>query len=344
MSVVRGRRLALQALALAPCWTAAGAAEGGSLVTAIGTPPAPERVLRVFAAGTPASVLCYVLAPHKLVGWPQPLAPAHLRYIAPAQRELPFVGRLASRGSTVSLEALLALKPDLILDAGTIDPNYRSAAERVAAQTGLPYLLVDGRLADSARQLREVGRLLGVAARGEALAAQVEASFAQVARLRDATPPAQRPSVYYGRGADGLETGLAGSINMEAIEFAGARNVAAAAGRGGLTRVSVEQILAWNPDLLLTQDEHFAQRLRSDPLWQALPAVRAGRVHRAPALPFGWLDGPPGVNRVLGLRWLLGRLYPDAATPPLDASGFYRDFFGSDVAAHPPEQLLDSGR
>ena len=65
----------------------------------------------------------------------------------PDVRERPFLGRLSGRGSTIPLEKLLALEPDLILDTGTVDATYLSAAENVHERTGIPYLLVPGRLA-----------------------------------------------------------------------------------------------------------------------------------------------------------------------------------------------------
>src|SRR5690606_428623 len=76
--------------------------------------------------------------------------------LAPAQSDLPLLGRLAGRGSTMTLEQLVLLAPDLVIDAGSVTATYRSMAERVAQQTGIPYLLVDGRLEESAQQLREV--------------------------------------------------------------------------------------------------------------------------------------------------------------------------------------------
>jgi iron complex transport system substrate-binding protein len=39
--------------------------------------------------------------------------------------------------------------------------------------------------------------------------------------------------------------------------------------------------------------------------------VRAGRVHLSPKLPFGWVDFPPSVNRLIGLWWLAKIFYPD---------------------------------
>ena len=102
-------------------------------------------------------------------------------------------------------------------------------------------------------------------------------------------PENRRPRVYYARGPRGLETGLGGSINVETIEFLGARNVAAER-QGGLATVSVEQVLLWNPDVIVTIDRDFAASVRSDPVWAPVAAVRAGRVHLSPKLPFGWVD------------------------------------------------------
>lgn len=304
------RRALLQAFAFAPLLLAGAEllAMPAQRVLRLGAAKATPR--RVFAAGAPAAVLIAAVAPERLLGWPMQVSPLALAQLPAALRDLPMVGRLAGRGSTVSLERLLALQPDLVLDAGDFDANYRDSAERVWQQTGIPIELVAGRLADHPAQLRHVGKLLGVAARGEALAQAAESQLALVREVLATRPAASRPTVYYGRGSDGLESGLAGSINTEVIEFCGGRNVATAAGKGGLARVSLEQLLAWDPDVILTQDAAFAARAPQDPRWRSLRAVREGRLHCAPVLPFGWLDGPPGVNRLPGLPWLLSRLHP----------------------------------
>ncbi|SDL93627.1 iron complex transport system substrate-binding protein [Oryzisolibacter propanilivorax] len=315
---------------------AAAAGTDADIVHArFGALPDPAQVARVYAAGPPAGVLVAALAPDKLLGWPMTLGAEARALLGPRLARLPHTGRLAGRGSTVPLEALLQLQPDLVLDAGTADATHASTMRRTSEQTGLPTLLVQGRIQEHAAQLREVGRLLGVAARAEQLAAQADEHLRLAAQLRAAVPPPQRPRVYYGRGSDGLETGLAGSINVELLEFCGGRNVAAQAGSGSLTRVSLEQLLAWDPQVIVTQDAEFARRALNDPLWRGIAAVRARRVHCAPALPFGWLDGPPGVNRLIGVRWLVERLHPGhallAGLQPLApaVARFYEAFYGA---------------
>lgn len=255
--------------------------------------PAPAHIRRVFAAGPPAGVLVAVLAPEKLLGWPTPLADGARALLGPALRNLPVTGRLAGRGNTVPLEALIEQAPDLVLDAGTADATYVSGMRRVSEQTGLPTVLIQGRIGEQTAQLREVGHLLGAADRGARLAGEAQHFIDLATRIRSDIPPGQRPRVYFGRGTDGLETARPGSINAELLDFCGGHNVAASMKQGSLARVSMEQLLQWDPQVIVTQDAAFARRVRTDPLWRDISAVRTGRVHCAPALPFGWLDSPP---------------------------------------------------
>lgn len=339
------RRTLLKTLALAPLAASMRPLWGNArtLAASFGALPEPATVRRVFAAGPPAAVLACVLAPEKLLGWPMRMDAAALRLLPAAVAQRPFLGRLSGRGSTIGTETLLALQPDLVLDAGSVNPLHLSGAERAWQQTGLPYVLIDGRLEDHPTQLRDVGRLLGVDARGEFLATLAGRILDLVRDVLSAGDSVAPPRVYYARGPDGLETGLGGSINMEAIEFAGADNVGARAGHGGLTQVSMEQILDWDPQVVLTQDADFARRVRTDALWRGVSAVRNARVHVAPILPFGWLDGPPGVNRLIGLPWLLARLYPgrQPMLEPARADGFIAECFQAFYGQPLPAALQD---
>jgi iron complex transport system substrate-binding protein len=311
------RRSFLTVAALGPvAWARANAAPGPR------TAGGEVAIARVFAAGPPAAVLVYVLAPSALLGWPMRIGPESLAWIGPPLADLPVLGRLAGRGSTVSPEKLVQLKPDLVLDVGAVDGTHVSMADRVRQQTGLRYELLGGRLAESASLLRRAGALLGVPVRADRLAREAERILEAVGRGR---PARASTRVYLARGTDGLETGLGGSINVEALEYVGARNVAAAAGKGGITRVSLEQVLDWDPEVVVTQDPALARSLRVDPLWRAVSAVRGGRVLCAPNLPFGWLDDPPGVNRLIGIQWLARRL--DAGRGGDDLPGLVRAFY-----------------
>lgn len=303
----------------------------------------PDKVSRVLAAGPPASVLIYVLAPEKLTGWVQEPSKEQKEFLIPSVRDLPTFGRLTGQGGTANMEAVLAAKPDIIIDVGTVNDTYLSLANKVQEQTGIPYVLIDGSFAKTPESLRQVGELLGVSPRAEELATYAENTLKTLNEGIAKVPIAERPKVYYGRGPEGLETGLAGSINLEILGAVGATNVAAAAGKGGLTNVSLEQVLGWNPQVILAATPKFAQTAKSDPLWENIAAVKDGKVYPTPTLPFGWFDSPPGVNRLIGVRWLEALLYPKTFDVDLraDVRQFFRLYYQVDLTDAQLETLLE---
>jgi len=301
------------------------------------TVPVPERVERVFPAGPPAAIFLYTLAPELLLGWPRANRPEEREFLLPDVGSRPEVGRITGRGNTANLEVVLALKPELILDVGSVNQTYVSLADRVQQQTGIPYALLDGRFDGIAQGYRTLGALIGRREQGEDFARVTDEMMKTITGRTAVVPNGSRPRVYYARGPRGLETGLGGSINVETIELL-AQNVAGET-RGGLANVSIEQVLLWNPEVIITIDRDFAASVRNDPAWAPVKAVRDGRVHLSPKLPFGWVDFPPCVNRLIGLQWLAKILYPDLF--PEDLRALTRDFYARFYHVTPSDQQID---
>ena len=85
-----------------------------------------------------------------------------------------------------------------------------------------------------------------------------------------------------------------------------------------------------------------ASRQASDGM--SLPAVAAGRVFLAPSLPFGFIDAPPSLNRLIGLTWLLHTFYPEQAPGKLreQVRSFYHLFYQVDLTEPDIDTLLGS--
>ena len=306
----------------------------------------PDRIDRVIAAGPPASVLMTILAPEKLAGWNRKPPPEELPYLPSAVRNLPEIGRLTGRGNTANLEVVIAAKPDLIIDFGSVTDTYVSLADRVQNQIKVPYLLVNGRFDATVSAVRLLGGVIGVNQRAEQLAGRAEEILRDVDRVAAATPPQARPRVYLARGSRGLETGNKGSINTEIIERAGATNVVEGGiSSGGLYNASLEQVVAWNPDTIITIDAAVAKYVRSDPSWSQIEAVRRGRVLLSPRLPYGWIDSPPSLNRLMGLQWLGRLLFPGRYSDDIRSAtrDFYRQFYQVDLGDAELSRLLEGG-
>jgi len=299
----------------------------------------PAKVERVYAAGPPASVLVFAIAPDKLTGWTRAMRPNEAQFFAERYAQLPELGRLTGRGNTANVEVVLKAKTDLIVDIGSTGGTLASLASQVQEQTKIPYALFDGRIEATPAALRSLGRLMGNEAEAEKLAVWYENELRdikqRVARV------SSHPLVYYGRGTSGLQTGGKGSINIEVLEILGARNAAAEA-RAGLVTVSFEQVILWDPEVIFTTDPNYWASVWTDPRWRAVKAVAAKRVYLSPHLPFGWFDFPPGANRLLGVWWAGKLLYPQAFDVDLRAkvAEFHRLFYHREPSAAQLDAML----
>jgi len=340
-AVVRGAVCVLL-LACGAMWP--HAATAGEIVDSAGRKVAvPDHVERVIAAGPPASALMTILAPEKLLGWNRKPLDADLPYLPAVTRDLPVIGRLTGRGNTANLESIRAMKPDLIVDFGTIADTYTSLADRTQSQTGIRYVLIDGRFAQTVQVLNLLGPALGVAPRAQLLAARFQSVVDRLDAVLRTVPEGARPHVYLARRDNGLETSYRGSLNTEIIERAGGINVVDTGQiQGGLVHVSLEQILVWNPDTIITTDPDFAAAVKTAAVWRNVAAVQQKRVFLSPRLPYGWIDEPPSLNRALGLVWLSHIFFPDRVPGDMrsEARELHKLFYQVDLTDAELDTLL----
>jgi iron complex transport system substrate-binding protein len=289
----------------------------------------PDRVGRVMTANPAADVLVFVLAPEKLMGWSAPLSRGQRAYTPAKFARLPITGGLVRPNPAEAVQVVARMRPDLIIEAGPVTPEAAARAEQVQQQTGVPYLVLDNGIDATPHNLRIIGALLGAAERGDDLAKYTDNAIDSMRGRLLIAPADERPIVYYGRGPDGLETGLGGAQAMAAIDQTGVINIAARLGRGELTRVTRDQVIDWDPAIIIAQQRSFYDSLLRSTAWRGLIAVASKRVYLAPADPFGWIDDPAGINRIIGLYWLTGLFYPDQYQEDLrtDAREFYDKFY-----------------
>src|SRR6516165_2055154 len=138
-------------------WSSAALA--GTIVDATGrSVEVPERIARVLPAGPPAAILLAALAPDLMLGWTSSLSEDARALLAPEAAQLPRVPRLTGRDDVT--DKIVALKPDLIVDYGTVAPRYTDLAKATQQRTGTPTVLLDGALAEVPHTIRLLGGIL----------------------------------------------------------------------------------------------------------------------------------------------------------------------------------------
>jgi iron complex transport system substrate-binding protein len=176
-------------------------------------------------------------------------------------------------------------------------------AQDTQQKTGIPTLLFDGALDQIPSVARTVGRILDQPAQAEAVARMAEAILA-LPLAAELDPGAPHPSVYYARGADGL-LATAPNTDVTAVFARLGWRVVAPDGNGTFRPATIEAIHALDPDIIILSDPG-AKGVLATSAWTDLRAVRDGHAYIAPSEPFGWIEEPPSINRLLGVAWLRG--------------------------------------
>lgn len=304
----------------------------------------PERIGRVYGSAPPLTVLLQAVAPETMVGVNLKVEAEAKRYLPPEIAALPVLGGVYGMGQAMNPEVLLGLHPDIALawKSPFVD---QAMVESTFAKIGVPVVFVSlDTLADWPAALRFVGKLLGHEARAKAQADYIVAAMAKVNQAVASIPEKERLRVYYAEAPNGLASDCHRSFHTEAIELAGGYNVYRCEPHShmGMEPISLEQVIAFDPQVILAQDRQFAREVLKDPRWQGIRAVRSGRVYAIPRWPHNWLDRPPSQMRALGIQWLANLFYPQRL--PLDlhreTREFYRLFLGVTPSASAIDQLF----
>ncbi len=281
----------------------------------------------VTRVGTPgismASLILALSEPQKLVAiTPEVRDNPWLQRIVPAVRQ---AGTPFTRPAGVNLEALLALQPQLV----TLWTGNPHLARRLAP-LGIAVLNLEYHDPDSLKAaVRLLGDAMGPAEQKKATAfvQYYDSVLQRVSQGLAGLPGQQRPRVYYA-GATPLDTEGRHSMVDAWIRLAGGLNVAAEAGLQADARIQPEQLLLWDPDLIITLDRHQQQAIQADPRWQSLRAVREQRVLANPGGINAWCTR--AAESALQLLWA-ARLFHPERFAGLDLAGetryFYQTFY-----------------
>jgi iron complex transport system substrate-binding protein len=231
---------------------------------------------------------------------------------------------------------------------GIIRDTDISLAEKIQGQLGIPVVMVNLPLTEMDKAYEIMGDLLGEKEKAEELGAYCRDTIAEIKAKAAQIPEDKKVRVYYAEGAKGLETEPQGSMHIETLEAVGGLNVAsgvAEGGKGGFTPVSLEQVLAWNPDVIIswnTEQGGAYQEIISDVRWAELKAVKDKKVYEIPTSPYNWFDRPPSVNRIIGFKWLGNLLYPEVYQYDMikEAKEFYKKFYHYDLSDEDAQALL----
>jgi len=302
----------------------------------------PKQIDRIAPSGGLAQMALFAIAPDKLVGISGQWKDAALPYVGAQYRDLPVLGQFYGM-KNFNKEAVLSANPQVIIDVGEKKATIVEDMDQIQASLGIPVVFIEARLDNTDKAYRTLGKILGRETEGNALADYCHTVYAHSTEL--AAKNQNKPSLLYLGGAQGNMAVVKGSFHAQIVDLL-ADNIAVttAPTEGSMSQVSMEQILAWNPEVLVLAAE-------TEVDFAALPsrelrAVQSQRVLRVPSKPYDWMGRPPSVNRFMGLSWLAARLYPEKSGINLheEMRAYYRLFYHYELSDAECDALLARDR
>ncbi|NVN92120.1 MAG: ABC transporter substrate-binding protein [Desulfuromonadales bacterium] len=305
----------------------------------------PDSIKKVYAPAPYGAYILYAVDPTMMSGLIFPLKEEDKHYLHKSVRDLPVIGGLFGQGQTANIEVLLKTKPDALLMWSDKKSPINPKMEENMKKLGIPYAYATAAsLSDYPDVFLFLGRFLNREKRAKKLSDYSRRVLSSVDAAVKRVPEGKRPKVYYAEGVDGLQTECDDSIHVELLKRAGDTDVhrCHTASHMGMEKISLEQIMIDDPDVILVQEKLFFEKVFKDPAWQRIRAVRQGKVFLIPRTPFNWFDRPPSFMRILGLQWVTNLLYPKEY--PLDvireAREFYRLFLGVEVSEQDMHRIM----
>ena len=221
-----------------------------------------------------------------------------LNHYFPNFQNLP--DKVCTQGFAPNMEEIIRLKPDMIL-------MWSRFSEAIAQMQGFGFnvtgLKYDGSEQNDRDLVNIVAKVIGREARADSIMVARDSTLQQIRAVSDRIPPENRPKVLYFYNYETLNVGGEKCYESFCIDLAGGRNLGVGLGVG--RSVNLEQILEWNPDIILVSgwlNNTNPVNIYQNPMLADLSAVRNRRVYKVPI----WASN----EAVLSWKWMAEMIQP----------------------------------
>ncbi len=232
-------------------------------------------------------------------------------------------------------------------DQGEKDQNSEESKEKEAKQSEEAVEKEESKDAKDSPELADILARAKETNHFYALAVEAKTILDRAKAANEEIPEDKRVKVYWAMGDKGGNTNARESFQSQALQLLPVVNVAdiEANSKGGGSEVSMEQILNWDPDVILVDNPELLAFMQKDSSWQSLRAIKEEHAYLVPSVPYGFLSDPPSVNRLMGLDWLGKLLYPEAKAYDFkiedQLKNFYQHFYHIELSEDQIAEVLN---
>jgi len=295
----------------------------------------PAEITKIAPSGPLAQIVLFALAPDMLVGLSGKWDFTAEQYLETKYYDLPVLGQFYGKQSTLNLEELAMVDPQVIIDVGEAKASIVKDMDGITEQVGIPAVHIGATMETMGEAYRVLGDLLGREKEAEVLAEYCEGIYSKTQDIMRKVGDDGKVDLIYCTGGDGLNVIARGSFHGELLDMV-SNNLAVVediSSKGTGNPVDMEQLLLWDPDVIIFAPESYYGSVAEDKMWQQLTAIKNGNYYEVPMGPYNWTGFPPSVNRYMGIIWMTQLLYPDKAQYDVyvEAVKYYKLFYHSEL-------------
>ena len=303
----------------------------------------PAQIDQVAVSGPMAQIVLFALCPDKLVGISNAWDESAAQYLDTEYYNLPLLGQLYGGKGELNLETLLESGAQVVIDVGEAKGSIVEDLDALQEQTTIPFVHISATLATMDETYTMLGDLLGMPDEAKTLADYCRSTYDRALTIADSV---EKANLLYVTGDAGLNVIAQGAYHAEVIDLL-SNNLAVVddpSSKGTGNEVDMEQILNWNPDVILFAPDSIYDTVADDATWQGVTAIQNGAYYEVPMGPYNWMGFPPSVQRLLGMLWMAKVLYPEAADFDLytEAAEYFKLFYHCDLTREQYDALVSN--
>lgn len=273
----------------------------------------PAEITRIAPSGTLAQIVLFALAPDMFVGLSSEWDTEAAKYLDSNYYNLPVLGQFYGKGD-LNLEEVVKADPQVIIDVGESKSTIVEDMDAIAEQVGIPTIHIEATTESMGDAYRELGKLIGREEKAGVLANYCDEIYTKTQDIMNKVGEDGKVKLLYCT-SDGLSVLAKGSFHAEIIDQV-SNNIAVVddiSSKGTGNPIDMEQILLWDPDVIIFAPGSIYDTVAMDKAWQELSAIKNNRFFEVPSGPYNWMGNPPSVNRYMGMIWITQLLYPEQA-------------------------------
>lgn len=304
----------------------------------------PATITKVVPSGSLAQIFLYAVAPDSLIGISGAWSNDAQDYVDEKYLNLPDVGQFFGQHD-LSYEEILNLNPQIIIDVGETKSSIKDDLEEITTKTGIPAVHIQANLDNMDQAFEMLGDLLGVEEHAKELSDYCSEHYSKTLEVMEKVDAdGARKKLLYCVGESGLNVIAKDSYQSQIIDLVSDNQavVDSPSSKGTGNEIDKEQLLRWNPEVIIFAPNGYYDSAKKDVIWSSLKAIKNDDYYEVPIGPYNWMGFPPSSNRILGMVWLTQLLYPDYAQYDIqqEVQEYYQLFYHCDLTTEQYESLV----